>query len=228
MLRNLLFILLFQFNPTFPSTCPYVLSVGATTIPPGGSADSREIAADFRYRCFVSPLIAIALNEFLGFHIAREDSATTSLCPTTKLLLCRIIIVSLTQATVQIDTIITRQLEGILMLGAAALCVNLRAFSIDPAFLSYPVPTGLTVSIDVAVDCLRMITDKGPDSNADIVSIDGGFWYVGGTSASAPVVGSIIAMINDARAVLGKKSVGFVNPTFVSDPLLGFIENHSR
>ena len=55
----------------------------------------------------------------------------------------------------------------------------------------------------------------------DLVAMDGKFYYVWGTSASAPVFGSIITLINDARAVRGKRSVGFVNPTFVSfDPYL--------
>ncbi len=38
-----------KFNPTFPNGCPYILSVGATTIPAGGSAKGREVAASFRY-----------------------------------------------------------------------------------------------------------------------------------------------------------------------------------
>ena len=36
------------FNPTFPSGCPYILSVGATRVPAGGSASGREVAAAFR------------------------------------------------------------------------------------------------------------------------------------------------------------------------------------
>jgi hypothetical protein len=33
-----------------------------------------------------------------------------------------------------------------------------------------------------------------------------------GTSASTPVVGSILAMVNDARLTTGKKPIGFINP----------------
>ena len=33
-----------RFNPSFPSSCPYVTSVGATQIPNGGSASSKEVA----------------------------------------------------------------------------------------------------------------------------------------------------------------------------------------
>lgn len=40
------------------------------------------------------------------------------------------------------------------------------------------------------------------------VGIDGEFQLVFGTSASSPVVGSIIALINDARIAAGKGPVG--------------------
>ena len=41
-----------------------------------------------------------------------------------------------------------------------------------------------------------------------VVAIDGTFHLVFGTSASSPVVGSMIAMINDARLAAGKGPVG--------------------
>ncbi|KAH9008704.1 peptidase S8/S53 domain-containing protein, partial [Lactarius deliciosus] len=51
-----------------------------------------------------------------------------------------------------------------------------------------------------------------PDLSANgvnyIVAIDGQFELVSGTSASSPVVGSMISMINDARLVVGKGPVG--------------------
>ena len=48
------------------------------------------------------------------------------------------------------------------------------------------------------------------------IAVDGNFSLVFGTSASAPVFGSIITLVNDARLAVGKSSVGFINPT-VSD-----------
>jgi tripeptidyl-peptidase-1 len=48
--------------------------------------------------------------------------------------------------------------------------------------------------------------------------VDGQFGLVFGTSASAPVVGSMLTMINDARLALGKKPIGFINPTVRSPP----------
>ncbi|KAH9170019.1 subtilisin-like protein [Lactarius sanguifluus] len=59
-----------------------------------------------------------------------------------------------------------------------------------------------------------------PDLSANglnyTVALDGRFELVSGTSASSPVVGSMIAMINDARLVVGKGPVGFVNPAIYS------------
>ena len=37
-----------------------------------------------------------------------------------------------------------------------------------------------------------------------------------GTSASAPVIGSILTRINEERIAKGKSTVGFINPTIVS------------
>jgi tripeptidyl-peptidase I len=47
---------------------------------------------------------------------------------------------------------------------------------------------------------------------ANFLAIDGQFNLIAGTSASAPVIASMITLINDARITAGKKTVGFINP----------------
>ncbi|KAJ7261227.1 subtilisin-like protein [Mycena rebaudengoi] len=49
-----------------------------------------------------------------------------------------------------------------------------------------------------------------------VVARSGGFELVSGTSASAPVLGAMLTMINDARLALGKKPIGFINPAIYS------------
>ncbi|KAI0629798.1 subtilisin-like protein [Trametes polyzona] len=60
-----------------------------------------------------------------------------------------------------------------------------------------------------------------PDISANganyVVAVDGDFVSVFGTSCSAPVVGSMITLINDARITAGKGPVGFINPALYSD-----------
>ncbi|KAF8800106.1 subtilisin-like protein [Phlegmacium glaucopus] len=60
-----------------------------------------------------------------------------------------------------------------------------------------------------------------PDLSANganyAVAVEGNFAPVFGTSAAAPVVASILAMVNDARITAGKKPIGFINPTIYSD-----------
>ncbi|KAJ3512115.1 hypothetical protein NLJ89_g3712 [Agrocybe chaxingu] len=51
-----------------------------------------------------------------------------------------------------------------------------------------------------------------------IIAVNGEFGRVFGTSASAPVFGSIITLINDARIAMGKGPVGFINPV-IYDPV---------
>ncbi|KAI0305653.1 subtilisin-like protein [Multifurca ochricompacta] len=59
-----------------------------------------------------------------------------------------------------------------------------------------------------------------PDLSANganyVVALEGGFSLVFGTSASAPVVGSIITLINDARLAIGKRPLGFINHVIYS------------
>ena len=45
------------------------------------------------------------------------------------------------------------------------------------------------------------------------LAVDGTFSLVFGTSASSPVVGSLITLVNDARIAAGKGPVGFINPS---------------
>ncbi|OBR08485.1 Pro-kumamolisin [Colletotrichum higginsianum IMI 349063] len=61
-----------------------------------------------------------------------------------------------------------------------------------------------------------------PDISANganyVTAVNGKFSLSFGTSASAPVVGSIINLINEKRIEAGKKPVGFVNPTLYAHP----------
>lgn len=41
---------------------------------------------------------------------------------------------------------------------------------------------------------------------------------VGGTSASTPIIGGIVTLLNEARIAVGKKSIGFLNPTLYAHP----------
>ena len=41
---------------------------------------------------------------------------------------------------------------------------------------------------------------------------------VGGTSLSAPIIGGIITLLNEARIAAGKGSIGFLNPTLYANP----------
>ncbi|KAI9066071.1 subtilisin-like protein [Trametes sanguinea] len=49
-----------------------------------------------------------------------------------------------------------------------------------------------------------------------VVAIDGEFYLVNGTSASSPTAAAILSGINDARLAVGKKPIGFINPTIYS------------
>ncbi|KAH9846221.1 subtilisin-like protein [Lenzites betulinus] len=59
-----------------------------------------------------------------------------------------------------------------------------------------------------------------PDISANganyAVAVQGEFFLVYGTSASSPVSAAILSAVNDARLTIGKKPIGFINPTIYS------------
>ncbi|MCJ1254406.1 hypothetical protein MMC24_002221 [Lignoscripta atroalba] len=61
-----------------------------------------------------------------------------------------------------------------------------------------------------------------PDISANganyVVAVNGRFSLVYGTSASSPVVGAIITLVNEVRLNVGKGPVGFINPTLYANP----------
>lgn len=46
----------------------------------------------------------------------------------------------------------------------------------------------------------------------------GNAYGVGGTSASTPIIGGIITLLNEARIAKGKGPIGFLNPTLYAHP----------
>ncbi|KAF9561788.1 subtilisin-like protein [Agrocybe pediades] len=63
---------------------------------------------------------------------------------------------------------------------------------------------------------VRAFPDLSANGANYVIGIDGEFSLVFGTSASSPVVGSLITLINDARLAAGKGPVGFINPSIYS------------
>ncbi|KAF8194206.1 Pro-kumamolisin, activation domain-containing protein [Pholiota molesta] len=63
---------------------------------------------------------------------------------------------------------------------------------------------------------VRAFPDLSANGANYVIGIDGAFNLVFGTSASSPVVGSLITLVNDARLAAGKGPVGFINPSIYS------------
>jgi tripeptidyl-peptidase-1 len=61
-----------------------------------------------------------------------------------------------------------------------------------------------------------------PDVSANganyVIGVDGTLSLVYGTSASSPVFGSVVTMLNNARLKQGKGPIGFLNPTLYAFP----------
>ena len=143
------------FNPGFPSTCPYVTSVGATQIVPGATVTAPEEACEtviFSGGGFsnVFPLPSYQSSAVSEYYTNHNPNYTAS------------------------------------------------QYNNSQAVRGYP--------------------DISANGANYVVAVDGNLTQVYGTSASSPVVGSIITLINEQRASAGKGPVGFINPTLYANP----------
>ncbi|KAL8661074.1 MAG: hypothetical protein Q9202_005946 [Teloschistes flavicans] len=143
------------FNPAFPSTCPYITSIGATQIVPGASVTAPEEACET---------------------VIFSGGGFSNVFP----------------------------------------LPTYQAAAVKSFFANHPPPYGADRFNN------SQQTRGFPDISANganyVVAIDGVFSLVYGTSASAPVVGSIFTLLNEARLAAGKSTIGFVNPTLYANP----------
>ncbi|KAK4048278.1 hypothetical protein OIO90_005897 [Microbotryomycetes sp. JL221] len=141
------------FNPAFPSTCPYVTSVGATQIQPGKNVNAPEEACQ------------TVIYSGGGFsNVFPLPSYQSS----------------------QVKDYFKKHNPG----------YSAAQYNNSQTTRGYP--------------------DISANGANYIVAIDGDFALVYGTSASAPVVGSMLSSINDARLASGKGPIGFINPALYS------------
>lgn len=144
-----------RFNPSFPGTCPYVTSVGATQIKPGASVTAPEEACET---------------------VIFSGGGFSNVFP----------------------------------------MPSYQSAAVKEFFANHPPP------YTAAQYNNSQMTRGFPDISANganyVIAVDGTFSLVYGTSASSPVVGSILTLVNEARLTIGKSSIGFVNPTLYANP----------
>ncbi|KAF9243178.1 peptidase S8/S53 domain-containing protein [Melanogaster broomeanus] len=138
------------FNPSFPSTCPYITSVGATQVNPGSSVSDPEGACEQVIHS------GGGFSNYFAMPAYQKDAVADYL-------------------------------------------KNYRP--------QYP------SSIWNSTGTSRGFPDISANGANYVVAVDGSFQSIFGTSCSSPVCGAIFTMINDARLTIGKKPIGFINPT---------------
>ena len=151
-----------RFNPSFPGTCPYITSVGATQVIPNTN-----------------------VVESLLFNQEPEEAC-----------------------------------ETVIYSGGGYsntfLMPSYQKQAVQSYFQNHNPPYGADRYNN------SRITRGFPDVSANganyVVSVDGQFALVYGTSASTPVFASIVTLLNEARLSLGKGPIGFLNPTLYSHP----------
>jgi len=151
-----------RFNPAFPSSCPYVTSVGATQVKPGTN--------------IIKALASGTQPEQACETVIYSGGGFSNVFP----------------------------------------MPSYQSAAVKGFFANHPPPYG-------ADRYNNSMTTRGfPDVSANganyVIAIDGTFSLVYGTSASSPTFGSIVTLLNQARLDVGKKSVGFLNPTLYAHP----------
>ncbi|KAJ7685503.1 peptidase S8/S53 domain-containing protein [Mycena polygramma] len=141
-----------RFNPSFPGTCPYITSVGATQVLPNHTVLDPEVACQS------------VIHSGGGFsnYFALPSYQKTA---------------------------------------------------VQSYLKSHPPPY---TAAQYNTTASRGFPDLSANGANYVVSVDGSFNLVYGTSASTPVVGAILTLVNDARIHAGKGPIGFINPTIYS------------
>lgn len=75
----------------------------------------------------------------------------------------------------------------------------------------------LTLSLN---SFIQGFPDISAQSNRFVIYYQGRLVHIGGTSASAPTIGGIVALLNDARISQGKSPLGFLNPFLYGNAVL--------
>ncbi|RPD61015.1 subtilisin-like protein [Lentinus tigrinus ALCF2SS1-7] len=140
------------FAPAFPSTCPYVTSVGATQVNPGAKVTDPESAC------------AQVIYSGGGFSNVFKMP-------------------------------------------------DYQKSSVEKYLTKYPPPYSTDIYNATGS---RAYPDLSANGANYVVAIQGEYYLVYGTSASSPVMAAILSGINDARLAIGKKPIGFINPTIYS------------
>ncbi|KAM0748741.1 subtilisin-like protein [Meredithblackwellia eburnea MCA 4105] len=143
-----------RFAPSWPSTCPYVTSIGATQVRVGGDV--------------TRPNSEIACQEVI---LSGGGFSDVFAMP------------------------------------------SYQKTQVQSFLKKYPPPYS---SSQYNTSGSRAYPDLSANGANYAVYIQGVLGHVYGTSASAPVVASMLAMINDARLAIGKSTVGFINPAIYS------------
>ncbi|KDQ54116.1 hypothetical protein JAAARDRAFT_412436 [Jaapia argillacea MUCL 33604] len=147
-----------MFNPSFPGTCPYITSVGATQVNPNSTVYEPESAC----------MQVIYSGGGFSNYFAMPSYQKTA---------------------------------------------------VEYYLKNYPPPYPATMYNSTGMS--RALPDVSANGANYVVAVDGGFYLVYGTSASSPVTGAILTLVNDARLAAGKKPIGFINPTIYSSAFEG-------
>ena len=151
-----------MFNPSFPGTCPYITSVGATQVKPNTS-----------------------VPDALAHHTEPEMA-------------CETIIFS-GGGFSNVFAMPTYQQKAV-----SGYLANHK-----PSYTSSRYNTS---------EQTRGFPDISVNGANYVTAINGNASLVYGTSASSPVLGAILTLINQERLENGKKSIGFINPVAYENP----------
>ncbi|KAK8133413.1 hypothetical protein PG984_005425 [Apiospora sp. TS-2023a] len=211
------------FHPQFLSTCPYVLSVGSTVLPPGRKPDEGEERENTRSPSSSSPDACSAKKN--GMKEQEEEKLDSPETPTVRF-----------SSGGGFSNIYPRPCWQDRHVENYFSQVQLPFTGYDGGrpregfLIGDPINSAGTNTTD-SVNSNGDITGSGrfnrlgrgyPDvaANGDnfVISHRGELVRIGGTSAACPLFGSLLNLINEERLAGGKKSVGFVNQVLYAHP----------
>ncbi|TVY65695.1 Aorsin, partial [Lachnellula suecica] len=176
------------FNPTWPGTCPYVTSVGATKVYPGHNV--------------TDPVPESAVVDPAGFPYSVNYSSGggfSNIYPIPKY-----------QASA-VSSFFENYNPPYPYYSALSPDVNITGALPDIGALA-----GSSGGIYNRIG--RGIPDVSANGDNIAVFNGGNYTLSGGTSASSPIFAAVVTRINEERLLKGKRSIGFLNPSLYANP----------
>lgn len=179
-----------RYSPSFPANCPYITSVGATTLIGNDTSSGEEAVSSFGSGGGFSNIF-----ELPSWQASAVQQFTANYAPDYG-------------PNVYNDSGVARGFPDVAAIGLNVATVFNGSKSLPYPCCEAPILCSRDHCSNLSIELKNML----------IRGYALATYGVGGTSASAPIFAGIVTLLNEARIAAGKGPLGFLNPTLYANP----------